>query len=163
MNPEKRTDSWQSIGAELASFLSDRREAITAEWMAAVEQDTKLPSSDNLTLHQLRDHLPQLSENLNATLRNAFSPDLKAEAAETAAKHGEHRWKEGYDLSELLREFSHVRSAFIGPMIEFEEHHPDFGLAARLFAHITFHRFFDEAIRNSVEQFHGGGQPAINK
>lgn len=163
LKPEIRIESGQSIGAQLASFLSARRDAITAEWVEAVERDTKLPTSDNLTLHQLRDHLPQLFEDLSDTLRDAFSKDVKAEAAHTAARHGEHRWTEGYDLSELIREFAHVRTAFITHLIEFEEHHSDFGAAARAFAHVTFHRFFDDAIRNSVETFQGEQQPGSKK
>ena len=163
LKPEIQIKSQESIGDQLASCLSARREAITAAWVTAVEQDTKLPSSDNLTLHQLRDHLPQLFENLSDTLRNAFNKDLKEKAAQTAAKHGEHRWKEGYDLSELIREFAHVRSAFIFELIQFEEQHPDFGGAARLFVQVTFHRFFDDAIRNSVEQFREEQQPGSKK
>ncbi len=143
----------ESIGDQLASFLTARREAITADWMVAVEQDSKLPTSDNLTMQQLRDHLPQLFADLSDSLRNAFDRKVKEEAAATAAKHGEYRWKEGYDLAELLREFAHVRAAFIPRLIEFEALNPDFGAAARAFAQTTFHRFFDDAIRHSVEKF----------
>jgi len=163
MKPQIRTKSWHSVGGLLASFFSERREEITAEWMAAVEHDAKIPSSDNLTHHQLRDHLPQLFENLNDTLRNAFSQDLKEEAAYAAAKHGKHRWKEGYDFSELLRELADVRTVFIGHLIEFEANQPDLGAAERVFAQITFHRFFDDAIRNSVEQFREEQQPGSKK
>jgi hypothetical protein len=163
MRKKQSINSQESIGSQLASFLSSRREAITADWIAAVERDAKLSTSENLTLHQIRDHLPQLCENLGNSLRNAFSKDLKAEAAQTAALHGKHRWKEGYDLSELIREFAHVRSAFITPLIEFEELHSDCGGMARRFYQVTFHRFFDDAIRNSVEQFREEQQPGSKK
>ena len=163
LTPKEQNRNWQSVGEQLASFLSARRETITAEWVAVVGHDAKIPSSDNLTLHQLRDHLPELFEKLSATLRNAFGHDTKEEAAHTAAKHGAHRWSTGYDLSELLREYAHVRSAFIAHLIEFEELHPEFGGAARVFAQVTFHRFFDNALRNSVEQFREEQQPEERK
>ena len=153
MNPEARSDHRPGIGAELASFLSARGDAITAECVAAFEHDPLIPISDNLTLVQLKDHLPSLFGNLNDTLQDAFDQNRKKEATETATKHGEHRWSEGYDLSELLREFAHVRTAFIAHLLEFEECHPDFGAAAKLFAQVTLHRFFDDAVRHSVEQF----------
>jgi RsbT co-antagonist protein rsbRD N-terminal domain len=153
MKSEIKIESGLSIGSQLAAFLTDRREVITEKWVATVERDAKLPTSDTLTQIQLRDHLPQLFENLSTTLRHAFNQEVKVEAAHTAAQHGEHRWSEGYNLTELLREFAHVRTAFISHLVEFEEDHPHFGAAARTFAHVTFHRFFDDAIRNSVEKF----------
>ena len=158
-----RSKNWQSIGVQLSAFLSARREPITAEWVEAVEHDAKILSSDNLTLHQLRDHLPQLFDNLGATLLDAFNQGAKEDAAQTAAKHGAHRWSTGYDLSELLREYAHVRSAFIAYLIEFEELHEDFGGAARVFAQVTLHRFLDDAVRNSVEQFREEQQPGEKK
>ena len=153
MKPEARSDNRSGIGAQLASFLSDRCDAITAQCVAAFERDALIPISDNLTLLQLKDHLPSLFGNLSDTLRDAFDQNRKREATETATKHGEHRWIEGYDLSELIREFAHVRTVFIAHLLEFEECHPDFGAAAKLFAQVTLHRFFDDAVRNSVEQF----------
>jgi hypothetical protein len=161
MNTGIWSKNGESIGAQLASFLTARREAITADWMVAVERDAKLPTADNLTLKQLRDHLPQLFENLSESLRNAFDQEVKDGAAATAAKHGEHRWQEGYELSELLREFAHVRAAFIPRLIEFEEQCPQFGGASRGFAQATLHRFFDDAIRHSVERFQEEQQPGL--
>ncbi len=158
-----KSQSQQSIGEELAAFLSARRESIIAEWVATVDRDPNIPSSAHLSLHQLRDHLPRLFDNLSRTLRDAFSKEIRAELACSAAKHGEHRWKEGYDLIELLREFAHLRSAFIFHLIAFEESHPDFGGAARVFALVTFHRFLDDAVRSSVEQFREEQNPEERK
>ncbi len=142
-----------NIGIRLAAFLADRREQIISEWTASVHRDRMIASSETLTHSQLRDHLPQLLDNLSDTLCNAFSEDVKQQAAWTAATHGHMRWKEGYDISEVLREMRDLRAVLIPHLIEFQEHHPDVGAARQLFSTITVHRFLDDAIRISVEQF----------
>ena len=82
--PEQPTPSQQSIGAQLAIFLSERRDQIVSDCIAAVERDEKVPTSDTLTQTQLRDDLPQILDNLAMVLNGAFSQELKQEAAWTA-------------------------------------------------------------------------------
>ncbi len=118
-----------------------------------VHRDKKIETSEDLTYVQLKDHLPRLLDNLSDRLCNASSNELKQEAAYTAATHGDIRWKEGYDVSELIREFADLRSTIIPHLIQFQEHHSEFGGASRLFAQNIVHRFLDNAIRVSVEQF----------
>lgn len=135
----------------LAAFLSDRREQIILDCLAAVERDPKLKASDTLNPSQLRDHLPQLLDNLSKTLCDAFSKELKDQAAGTAATHGHIRWKEGYDVSQLLREFAHLRTSLIHYLVVFQADHEAAG-ASWLFAATVTHRFLDDAVRISVEE-----------
>lgn len=156
--PENPKLPHPNIGVRLAAFLADRREQIITEWTAAVHRDRMIASSETITHSQLRDHLPQLLDNLSDTLCNAFSEDIKQQAAWTAATHGHMRWKEGYDISEMLREMRDLRSSLIPHLIEFQELHQDIGAARQLFSTIIVHRFLDDAIRISVEQFTVTGQ-----
>ena len=145
------TPNQQSIGELLAAFLASRREQIIADCLASVERDPKLKASDNLNPSQLRDHLPQLLDKLSQTLCDAFSKDLKDQAAGTAAAHGHIRWNEHYDVSQLLREFAHLRSSLIHYLVEFQAHNESTG-ASWLFAATVAHRFLDDAVRTSVEE-----------
>ena len=151
-----------SIGNQLAEFLDDSRDRIISEWAAAVHGDRKINSSEALTHGQLTDHVPQLLDDLNHTLCNASSEDVKQQSAWTAATHGQMRWKEGYDISELLRELAILRLALITRLIEFQEHYADVGAARNLFAMVTVHGLIDNAMRTSVEQFIATGERVTN-
>ena len=149
---EQPTPNQQSIGTQLAVFLFERRDQILSDCMAAIERDEKVPTSDTLNRVKLRDDLPQILDNLAMVLKDAFSRDLKQEAAWTAAAHGYTRWKEHYDISELLREFAHLRSILVRHLLEFQDLHQATG-ASWLFAVTVVHRYLDDAIRSSVEQY----------
>jgi RsbT co-antagonist protein rsbRD N-terminal domain len=146
------TPTEESIGAQLAIFLSERREQILSDCIAAVERDEKVSTSDTLNPTQLRDDLPEMLDNLAMVLNDAFSQDLKQEAAWTAAAHADLRWKEHYDISELLREFAHLRSILIRHLVEFQGLNQATG-ASWLFAETVVHRYLDDAIQSSVEQY----------
>jgi len=150
--PEQPTPDQQNIGAQLAAFLYERRDQIVSDCMAAVERDEKVPTSDTLNRTQLRDDFPQILDNLAMVLNDAFSKDLKQQAAWTAAVHGHLRWKEHYDISELLREFAHLRSVLNRHLVEFQALHQAIG-ASWLFAVTIVHRYLDDAIRSSVDQY----------
>ena len=149
---EQPTPNQQSIGTQLAVFLFERRDQIVSDWIAAIKRDEKVPTSDTLNRTQLRDDLPQILDNLVMVLNDAFSKDLKQEAAWTAAGHGYTRWKEHYDISELLREFAHLRSILVRHFLEFQDLHQATG-ASWLIAATVVHRYLDDAIRSSVEQY----------
>src|SRR5262245_23311537 len=98
------------IGCSLSNFLSDRRQNIVNECMAAVRHDPALPAADDLTLTQLNDHIPQILDDLNRTLCDAFNQEIKERAAWRAASHGHIRWEQRYDISQLIREIADLRT-----------------------------------------------------
>jgi len=151
--PAEPSSNQQSVGTRLAAFLSHRREHIISDWISSVQRDEKVPTSDTLNRSQLRDHLPQLFDSLTKTLTDAFNPDVKECAAATAATHGHIRWQEGYDLSELLIEFAHLRARLISELNGFQESNPNITGASWLFSTTVLHRFLDDAVRSSVEQY----------
>ena len=145
--------SSDSVGNRLATFLLSCREQLISVWSDRVERDPTLKTPDSLNAIQLRDHIPQLLDNLNQRLRDASNEELKDRAASIAALHGHIRWKEDYNIGEVIREFAVLRSAIIPHLIEFQESSPDIGGASWQFALTVLHGFLDDAIRESVEQF----------
>jgi hypothetical protein len=144
----------QIIGCALSNFLADRRPRVLSQWMNQVLRDTKVPAADELTLTQLQDHIPQILDDLNHTLNDAFNLEIKARAAWRAATHGQIRWQQEYDISQLIREIGDLRTVLIHHLAEYhEERVPNFNGEAGLFAMIVVHSFFDRLIRISVEQF----------
>ncbi len=148
------------VGAQLGAFLGARRNQIISEWAAAVHHDRKISASEALTHNQLREHVSQLLERLSEMMSNAFSQEVKEDAAWTAAMHGHTRYQAGYDISELLREMRDLRATLMPHLIEFEERHPEVGASRKLYARATMHRFLDDVMRISVEQFIVTGERA---
>ena len=153
ISPATSSASEPTIGARLAAFLTDRQEEIISEFSAAVHHDSKVQTSETLSEKQLTKHIPQLLDQLAETLCNAFSQEVKEDAAYTAATRGHQRWQKGYDLSELLRELALLRSELIRQLVAFLDQNPGDGGASRLFVMTTIHRFLDDSMRVSVEQF----------
>src|SRR4051794_7733246 len=54
---------------ELAAFLSKERDAVVQEWISAVRRDRTIPTAENLTVRQLRDHMPEVFDRLAEVLR----------------------------------------------------------------------------------------------
>ena len=149
--PPTPTPDQQRISVQLAEFIAERRERILAEWENAIGHDQTIPAPDKLTHEQLRDHTPQILSGLSRTLCNAFNPQLMFDTAYEAASHGYMRWEERYDVSQVLREISHLRATLIYHIAEFQVQAPDFTGSLSVFAMVVVHSYFDRLMRISVE------------
>jgi hypothetical protein len=153
MTPEPSPEQ-RILGCSLSNFLADRRQQIVSEWMAMVIADKAVPAADDLTLAQLKDHIPQILDDLNRTLEDAFNQEFKQRASWRAASHAQLRLEQLYDISQVIREISDLRTTLIYHLAEFhDERIPSFSGHLGLFAMIVLHSFFDRVIRIAVEQF----------
>ena len=144
----------QIVGCSLSNYLADRRQRNVSEWMASVLSDPAVPAADELTAAQLKDHIPEILDDLSRTLEDAFNQEVKDRAKWRAAIHGKIRWEQRFDISQLIRELSGLRTVLISHLAEFHDarvanFHGELGL----FAMVVLHSFLDRLIRISVEQF----------
>ncbi|MEQ1841399.1 MAG: RsbRD N-terminal domain-containing protein [Verrucomicrobiales bacterium] len=141
-----------SVNGRLARSLESQRNDIISEWLELVRKDPDIPT-ESLTLEQVRDHLPQLFDDLTDTL-NRYGSEAVAEKSERdGEEHGAARWQQGFQLPEMLRELMHLRSILIHRLGRFESNNEDFGMVARLFVTTTLHGFLDRMGINATEQF----------
>jgi len=124
-----------------------------AKWVNAMQSDPRHTPAKRLDEVELRDHFEEILDYLKATLLKAFDPEIKQGMRATASAHGRTRRQQGYDLDQLLSEFSHLRSEIIVVLAEFFELNPEVGGAARIYASTTIHRYFDDAMRASVAEY----------
>ena len=137
---------------ELAQFLCARREEITKRWVDAVRTDPTIATSTRLPHEQLVDHLPLVFDDLAETLGGPVAPN--EDAAEHAHAHGEHRWWQGFQFTELLREMSILRRIIsVEYLSAFAAEHPEWPPEARRHAETVVHTFFDRISRESARQF----------
>jgi len=142
----------ESVNGRLATSLDAQREEIMEEWLQRVGKDPLIPT-ESLTLEQVRDHLPQLFDDLTDTLRRYGDENVAEQSEKDGEEHGAARWHQGFQLPEMLRELMHLRAILIRRLGLFEEHNEDFGMAARLFVTTTLHGFLDRMGINATEQF----------
>jgi hypothetical protein len=75
------------------------------------------------------------------------------QAVKDAEEHGYTRLRQGYELTEMLRELKLLRSVLIFYLRAFEDIHPEDGMAARLFTSTTLHAFLDDMAISATEEF----------
>jgi signal transduction histidine kinase len=104
----------------LLDLLTTSREKIVEEWLLRVRRDEQIPKTDELNRFLLIDHIPEILRRITTAMRSHLigyssssetvatvgeSPDVKA--------HSEIRFRQGYQLPEVLREFGHLRTVIM--------------------------------------------------
>src|SRR4051794_14117039 len=107
----------EGCSEQLAAFLCARRDLIIEAWIAAVRKDRRIPTADTITRQQLRNHLPQMMNDLADALRG--EAEVRAAPDGNAERHGQHRWQEGYELSEVMHELARLRTVFVEALYRF--------------------------------------------
>jgi hypothetical protein len=143
----------QSVNGRLAEHLSTAKETILNEWLVRVRADPQIAPTDSLDVTALRNHIPHIFDDLIDSLRRYGSEAVADRAVKDAEVHGATRLKQGYQLTEMLREMKHLRAVLILQLRTFEELSPDDGMAARLFIATTLHDFLDEVAIQASEEY----------
>jgi len=135
--------------AMLADHLDQHTETILAHWKATVDRVGNVPEASRLPRAEFLDHIPALLERLAERLRGR-----PADATVEGQLHGQHRWRQGYDIAEVVAEFGHLRTALIRSTSSFARDHGwDLGRFETSLAAIN--DVLDEATAESVRQFQG--------
>jgi len=133
--------------ALLADHLDEQTDSILAVWRATVERVGDVPEAEQLSYKEFLDHVPALLDRLAERLRG-----LPADAGALGKKHGEHRWRQGYDIGQIVNEFTHLRTALSRSTLEYaRERQWDLGRLQAALAAID--EVLAEATAESVRQF----------
>ncbi len=133
--------------AMLADHLTERNEEIIALWRSAVERRGGVPAAEGLTYEEFVDHIPALLDRLADRLRGRES-DPEPEARQ----HGWLRWRQGYDVSQVVNELGHLRTALRRASFEYA-HDRGFDLDQVGSMMEAIDTVIDEAMSDSVTQF----------
>lgn len=108
----------------LAAYLGGQRESILNAWRAAARRDPQLVTGEALPRSQLNDHIPALLASFEDRLLGRQALDEPSAAAgEQAAAHGLHRWQQGYDLREVVRELGLLNEVMVAVLDAWAEAH----------------------------------------
>jgi PAS domain S-box-containing protein len=133
--------------AMLADHLDEQTDTILAKWRSRVERVGDVPESERLTSSEFNDHVPALLDRLAERLRGGPG-DVAIEGKE----HGKHRWRQGYDIGEIINEFTHLRSTLCRSTVEYAREN-DWTLTRLESAFEAINDVLSEATAESVRQF----------
>jgi hypothetical protein len=138
------------MSEEISRLLRNGQETIVRNWTEKVTTDRRINSDSRLSYLQLIDHIPQIVEELQfALIKGATDGRMLDKGSE----HGRQRWRQGYELKEVVRELTLLRTT----LLEFVEHFRG-ALPAGSPEEMTrsFHKinvFMDEEIYKTVEAY----------
>jgi hypothetical protein len=135
---------------EIRRLLKNGQETIVRTWTEKVTADRRVTSDERLSYLQLVDHIPQIVEELHDALGDGNG---EAPALTEGREHGRQRWRQGYELKEVVRELTLLRAT----LVEFIDLYRG-ALPPRPPEELTrsFHRiniFMDDEIYRTVEAY----------
>jgi signal transduction histidine kinase len=137
----------------LVEHLADRQSLIAEQAVSAVRSSRQIPSAERLTDQELMDHFPQLFGDLVKYFLTDADPGTRRETIEAALQHGTTRWKQRYELVEVVRELGIVRRSILDHGIEkfFAENSQ--WLTSVNHAQRNLDVFFEDSVAGSVQRY----------
>lgn len=134
----------------ISRLLRTGQETIVRDWTEKVATDRRINSDARLSYIQLIDHVPQIVEELRQAIAHG---EREAPMMSEGREHGRQRWRQGYELKEVVRELTLLRAT----LVEFLERYGG-ALPARTPEEITrslnhINLFIDDEIYRTVEAY----------
>jgi hypothetical protein len=95
---------------DISRLLQSGADVIVREWTHKVATDRRVSSDAQLTYMQLVDHVPQILEEIRSAM--VRDPESGVETRQ-GEEHGRLRWKQGYELKEVVRELMLLRTTLL--------------------------------------------------
>jgi hypothetical protein len=141
---------------DLAKHLAAQRQGILRNWQRSVEADPELTTSSNLSRSQFNDHIPQVLDAFERRLR-ARDPVEKDVAFEdqksSAAGHGLHRWQQGYQQRETIREWGHLQYWILRELEDYALARPELQASVMPIARLALVRLCGEGVCESAASY----------
>ncbi|WP_339384321.1 sensor histidine kinase [Microcoleus sp. LEGE 07076] len=93
---------------DYSQLLTDKTDIILKNWIEAVRQDRKIESADTLPHSAIENHIPHLLAAMAASLSRYQKTKIKV-IIEASLDHGFLRAEQGYDATEVAREYHLLR------------------------------------------------------
>jgi signal transduction histidine kinase len=152
MSAEETSNQLRTI----ASYLAQRQADILRRWHALVDADEELSTSSSISRAQFYDHIPQVLdafERLLCARDEGDKEEAKAEEKRSAAEHGLHRWQQGYNQLETMREWVHLQMCLLEELERYTTAHPDADATALRVARRALARLCGNGVCESAARY----------
>lgn len=143
--------------AAISGHLNGRRDLILKDWRKADRADPDQTTGRSLTLGQFLDHIPEMLDAFELRLRSRpGGADARAAAADEqdeGAKHGLHRWQQGYRLQELINECGHLQLCLYQELSDIAAENPEIEPATAAEAQRLIMVLVNDIISESAGQY----------
>jgi signal transduction histidine kinase len=137
----------------LVDYLHQQQEFIGELVVRTIRATPTIPSAHALTDQELIDHFPQLFADLTEYFLNQANPESRQRAVDAAVNHGKTRWRQGYQLTELVRELWLVHKSILDHALErFFELNPQWIYYSKT-AWRNLSGFFEDCVAGSVQRY----------
>lgn len=140
----------------LAAELFERRDIILDAWRAYGDVTPGRNVGSSLSRAQFNDHIPSVLDCLAATLEAwPDQPDGGAEKneAEKVLEHGLQRWQQGYQLSELIREWGYLQMCVAAELERYAAAHPNLDSSVMPAARLAWAKLCADGVTGSATQY----------
>ena len=140
----------------IASYLARRQGDILRRWHSLVDGDQELSTASSISRAQFYDHIPQVLDAFEQRLcaRNEEDKqEARAEQKRSAAEHGLHRWQQGYDQLETMREWAHLQMCLLEELERYATEHPDADATALRLARRALARLCGDGVCESAARY----------
>ena len=103
-----------------------RAEQLLHRWREAVQDDAELATCTGLSRGALDDHIPRIIDDFARRLRSEHARGASpadGQQRQDAAEHGMHRWQQGYDIREAMREWGHLEAVIMRELDRYAASH----------------------------------------
>jgi signal transduction histidine kinase len=97
---------------DFSQLLNHKADQITEQWVAAVERDRHIPTTDQLSRTAIRDHIPHVLQALTTVLSHVEENDIET-IARASLQHGLQRAEQGFEPTEIAREYHLLRATIL--------------------------------------------------
>ena len=142
----------EEMNNEFAAIIEHNIEGLVNDWVQSVRADETIKSSEDLSEGGLRDHIPQVLEEIAELLRQNINPNISNTREARVAAYT--RYKQNYRLHDLVSEISLLRRT-IFDCLEDCTLNPDVNLALPEYVRAVrlINAYLDEELRYSVSVF----------
>ena len=137
----------------LANYLQSQQSVILDRWKQECEADDALGVVSRLTREEFRNNIFAAIDGLCRVL-TAGSDEASSDVIRTeVAKHGHHRWKQGFSLMQLIRDWGILNRVLVGMIEEYLQKDSPVTTTERTKALDRLAAFMTEATSSSVRRF----------
>lgn len=140
----------------LAADLTSRQPRLLQSWRARAKDDPQVTTANALSRSEFDDHIPALLNSLANRWRTRSAQTADGDRDKeviNGASHGLQRWRQGYRLREVAREWAHFQLVLVDYLEQYSAERPQLNGETMRFARRTLAEMCSTGVSESVAQY----------